>query len=184
MQETAGAGASVPRVVQIEYTLELKNMFRIYLAHSKRRLIIGALIFVVATSAVAGFFAFIGETEFLLLTSAMFIGFPAIALIGQVLRAHASYRKYLAGMDEEEKRWRIVFTEQADAYEAFNVARSSRISWKNVRKVIERDGYYEFWHNKYDVVVLLKQYFRDEPDHQAFRAILRDALEERAKLRS
>jgi hypothetical protein len=184
MEKTAVTGVSEARVVQVEYTLELKTMFRFYLARAKRGFIVGALIFVVATGAVAGFFAFIGETPFFFLTSPLFIGFPAIALTGQLLRVHASYRKYLAGLTEDEKRWRIVFTERADCYETFNAASSGRVSWKSVRKVIERNGYYEFWHNKYDVGALMKHYFLNESDHQAFRAILRDAIGDKANLRS
>src|SRR5678816_585114 len=99
------------RILQIDATIELKDYFHAYFDAAKTKLIIACLIVAVVVVAFTYFFILIGEQKILWQLSPLFFGLPIVAIVGQFLRIHASYRKYLADLSESEKNVHYIFRE-------------------------------------------------------------------------
>jgi len=170
------------RILRLHVNLELRDHFRYYLDSIKRKLLIAGIIYVVVTGGLIYFFESIGESLTLLETSPLFVGFPAVAIIGQLLRAHASLRKYLASLSEEEKSLDLVFREPSNGYDVVWGDNFNHVAWKSVRSVVEKPSYFQFCFNKYQAFVLPKRFFHADSEQDLLRQILRLRVGSKAKL--
>jgi hypothetical protein len=172
------------RTLQIDATIELGDYFRAYLDASKFRLMIGCLIVISFIAALSYFFVLIGEQRILLQLTPLFVGFPLVALAGQLLRAHAAYRKYLADLTDTEKQVSYIFREQADGFDIVNGKNFGHLSWDTVRQVIERSRYFRLVLNRYESLIVSKKFLRSQNDMLLMRHIIRSHVGDRARLLS
>jgi len=170
------------RILRLHVNLELRDYFRYYLESIKRKLLIAGIIYAVVTAGFIYFFALIGESLTLLETSPLFIGFPAVAIIGQLLRTHASYRKYLASLSEEEESLDLVFRDPGNGYDVVTGDNFYHVGWSSVRSFVEKPRYFQFCFNKYQSFIIPKRFFRDDSEQDLLRQILRLRVGSKAKL--
>ena len=172
------------RTVQIDATIELREYFRAYLDASKIRLVIGCLIVLTFIAALSYFFLLIGERQILLELSPLFVGLPLVGIAGQLLRIHASYRKYLADLTDAEKKVSYIFREQADGFEIVSGKNFTHLSWDTVRAVNERSRYFRFVLNRYQSLIVSKKFLRSQDEALLMREIIRSHVGDRAQLLS
>jgi len=170
------------RILRLHVNLELRDYFRYYLDSIKRKLLIAGIIYAVVTAGFVYFFALIGESLTLLETSPLFVGFPAVAIIGQLLRAHASHRKYLASLSEEEKSLDLVFRDPGNGYDVVTGDNFYHVGWRSVRRVVEKPCYFQFCFNKYESFVIHKRFLRYDSEQDVLRQILRLGVVSKAQL--
>ena len=170
------------RILQIDTTIELRDYFRAYFDTHKTKLIIACLICAAVIAGFTYFFILIGEQEMLLKLSPLFFGFPLIAVVGQFLRVHASYRKYIADLADSEKQIHYQFHENGDGFDLIRGKNFSHIAWESVRKVVERPEYFRFILGKYESVIIPKRFIIDKSDEMLMRKIILTHLGSKVKL--
>ena len=170
------------QVLEVKVTLQVGLYFRCYLESIRNRLLVAASIYVVIAGAFVWFFSFIGEQDFLLKTSPLLLGLPALAIGGQLLRAHASYRKNFSDLKEKDSEVRSVFTEDGDGFDVYHGEDSHHIGWGGVRQVVEGSRYFQIWFTRYESSIVPKKSFTKEPELQLLREILKKRLGPRARL--
>lgn len=176
-------GLEQESILHLQVTLEAGDYFRYYLDTIKMKMVIAAIIYALVAASLISFFAFIGEQEMLLKTSPLFLGFPALAIVGQLLRAHASTRKYIANLREVERVWKFSFRDNSGGYDVAHGDNFSHVAWSSLRSVIERPRYFEFRFNKYDTYIIPKKFFDSALEEEFLRQILRSQLGNRANLK-
>lgn len=170
------------RILQVDATIDLKDYFQAYFDAAKTKLIIACLIVAVLVAAFTYFFMLIGEQEILWQLSPLFFGLPIVAIIGQFLRIHASYRKYLADLSESEKNVHYIFREGEDGFEIVRGKNFGHVAWESVRRVIERPRYFRFILNKYESLIIPKRFLMHDSDEKVMRQIIVSHLGNKAKL--
>jgi len=180
--KTTAMADPLDRTVQINVTIELGDYFRAYLDASKTRLAVAAGIVVCFIAALTYFFVLIGEQHILLQLSPLFIALPLVAIAGQILRWHASYRKLLADLSDSEKNILYIFHERGDGFDMVEGKNSAHLSWETVRAVVERSRYFRFVLNRYQSLIISKKFLRTESDARLMREIIRSHLGARARL--
>ena len=160
------------RIVQVDATIELKDYFHAYLDAAKTKLAIACLIVAMVIAAFSYFFILIDEQKILWQLSPLFFGLPIVAIVGQFLRMHASYRKYLADLSESEKNVHYIFREGGDGFEIVRGKNFSHVAWESVRSVIERPRYFRFVLNKYESLVIPKRFLVSGSDEMVMREII------------
>jgi hypothetical protein len=81
------------RIVHVNATMELNDYFHASFDAARTKLVIACVIVATVIAAFSYFFILIGEHKILWQLSPLFFGLPIVAVGGQFLRAHASYRK-------------------------------------------------------------------------------------------
>jgi hypothetical protein len=170
------------RILQIDATIELRDYFRAYFDANKIKLIIACVICAVVIAGFTYFFILIGEQDILLKLSPLFFGFPLIAVIGQFLRIHASYRKYIADLSDSEKQIHYLFPESGDGFDLIRGKNFGHIAWESVRKVIERPEYFRFVLGKYESLIIPKRFILEKSDERLMREIIQSHLGDKAKM--
>jgi hypothetical protein len=173
---------SKERIVQIDATIELKDYFHAYFDEAKTKLAIACLIVVIVIGAFSYFFILIGEQKILLQLSPLFFGLPIVAIAGQFLRIHASYRKYLADLSESDKNVHYIFRQDGDGFDIVHGKNFSHVAWESVRKVMERPRYFRFVLNKYESLIIPKRFVGHGSDEQVMKQIIVSHLGSQAKL--
>lgn len=170
------------RILHVDAIIELRDYFHAYFDAVKTKFVIACVICVAVIAAFTYFFVLIGEQEILLKLSPLFFGFPLIAVIGQLLRIHASCRKYIADLSESEKQVHYIFHEKGDGFDIVRGKNVSHVSWDRVRKVVERSQYFRFVLGKYESLLIPKRFFIDKSDELLMREIILSHLGSKAKL--
>ena len=170
------------RIVHVDATMELKDYFHAYLDLAKTKLIIACLIVATVIAAFTYFFILIGEQKILWQLSPLFFGLPIVAIAGQFLRFHASYRKYLRDLSDSEKNIHYIFQELSDGFNIVRGKNFGHVSWESVRKVKERPRYFQFVLNKYESIIVPKRFFSDPSDEILVKQIIVSQVGEKAKL--
>ena len=166
-------------VVTAEYKVDHRLIFRAHLSLYKWRFGVAALITASMIGSLIYFFLLIGEQEILWQTSPLFIGVPLVGLFGQLLRLHATSRKYVSSLSPSQREVRYAFRADAGAYEVLFGESYSLIAWADHLKALEKSGYFLLFHNRYDAAIIPKSAF--EPNGiSVFRRILKLQLGERA----
>jgi len=173
---------STNRIVQVHATIELKDYFYAYLDAAKTKLIIACLIVVIMIVGFSYFFILIGEEKILWELSPLFFGLPIVAIVGQFLRIHASYRKYLADLSESEKAIHYMFPENGDGFDIVRGKNFGHVAWESMRKVIERPRYFHFVLNKYESIIIPKRFLLNDSDEKLLREIIVSQVGNKAKL--
>ena len=166
-------------VVTAEYEVNHRLIFRAHLSLYKWRFGIALLITASLIGSLIYFFLLIGEREILWQTSPLFIGVPLVGLFGQLLRLHATSRKYVSSLLPSQRGVRYAFRTDAGAYEVLFGDSYSLIAWADHLKALEKSGYFLLFHNRYDASIIPKSAF--EPNGiSVFRRILKLQLGDRA----
>jgi hypothetical protein len=127
------------------------------------------------------FFIIIGEQTILLKTSPLFIGLPLVALGGQVLRLHATSRKYVAALSTSQRQHQYMFQSSSDGYDSASGGSFGHTVWKDVMQVVEKPGYFLIYLNRFEAGILPKRGFQPA-DIPVFCDIVRSKLGGRAKV--
>ena len=172
------------RVLQIDATIELRDYFRAYLDANKMKLIVACVICAAVIAGFSYFFILIGEQDILLKLSPLFFGFPLIAVAGQFLRVHASYRKYIADLSDAERQIHYLFNENGDGFDLIRGKNFGHIAWESVRTVVERPEYFRFVLGKYESLIIPKRFIIDKSDEMLMREIILSQLGSKAILLS
>lgn len=170
------------RIVQVDATIELKDYFHAYFDAAKTKLIIACVIVVIVIAAFIYFFTLIGEQKILWQLSPLFFGLPIVVIVGQFLRIHASYRKYLADLSESDKNVHYIFRQDGDGFEIVHGKNFGHVAWESVRKVMERPRYFRFVLNKYESLIIPKRFVMNDSDETMMRQIVASHLGSKAKL--
>jgi len=170
------------RTVQVDATIDLKDYFHAYLDAAKTKLIIACLAVALLMAGSTYFFILIGEREILWQLSPLFFGVPFVAIVGQFLRVHASYRKYIKDLSDSEKNILYLFSENADGFDMVRGKNFGHVAWENVRKVIERPRYFRFVLNEYDSIIIPRKFLARGSDERIMKEIIALRVGNRAKL--
>ena len=170
------------KTVQVDGTIDLKDYFHAYFDAAKTKLIIASLAVVLLIAGLTYFFLLIGEREILWQLSPLFFGVPIVAIVGQFLRVHASYRKYIKDLSESEKNVLYLFSESGDGFDMVRGKNFGHMAWENVRKVIERPRYFRFVLNKYDSIIIPKKFLASGSDERIMKEIIASRVGNRFKL--
>jgi len=175
-QETSGAP------VYIDFSLERGDLFRANLHMIENHLLMGIVILSLYSAGVVYMFVFLDELGMLVRLSPLFIGFPIMAVAGQVLRVHATCRKYFQSLPESQRRVSFMFTSNADGYDRQNGASFSHIAWSDVLKVVEQSVFFLIYFNRYQAHIIPKRGFHQDSDIPRFKSIVRSELGHKAML--
>jgi hypothetical protein len=99
-------------------------------------------------------------------------GLPIVAIVGQFLRVHASYRKYIKELSDSEQNILYLFSENADGFDMVRGKNFGHVAWENVRKVIERPRYFRFVLNKYESIIIPKRFLACGSDERIMKEIM------------
>jgi hypothetical protein len=160
------------RVIQVDATIDLKDYFHVYFDTAKTKLIIACLIVASVIAGFTYFFILIGEQKILLQLSPLFFGMPIVAIVGQFLRVHASYRKYIRDLSDSEKNIHYIFRENGDGFDIVSGKSFSHVAWENVRKVIERPRYFHFVLNRYESIIIPRRFLVRASDEDVLKEII------------
>jgi len=170
------------RILQVDATIELKDYFHAYFDAAKTKLIIACLIVALVIAAFTYFFILIGEQKILWQLSPLFFGLPIVAIAGQFLRVHASYRKYPRDLSDSEKNIHYIFHENGDGFDIVRGKSFGHVAWESVRKVIERPRYFHFVLNKYESIIIPKRFLLHGSDEEVMKEIIVSKVGHKAKL--
>ena len=153
-----------------------------YFDTAKTKLIIACLIVASVIAGFTYFFVLIGEQAILWQLSPLFFGLPIVAIVGQFLRVHASYRKYIRNLSDSEKNIHYLFHENGDGFDIVSGKSFGHVAWENVRKVIERPQYFRFVLNEYDSIIIPKRFLLHSSDEALMKEIIVSQAGQKAKL--
>lgn len=170
------------RIVQVEVTIEPNDYFHAYFDAAKTKLIIACLIVAGVIAAFTYFFILIGEQKILWQLSPLLFGFPIVAIVGQFLRVHASYRKYVRNLSASEKSVRYTFHENGDGFDIVRGKNFGHVAWESVRRIIERPRYFNFVMNKYESIIIPKRFLLHGSDEDFLKKIIVSHVGNNAKL--
>ncbi len=168
--------------VHIHFSLERRDLFPASLQMVRRRLLIGIGILAFFTAGLIYFFVLIDELGILLQLSPLFIGLPIMGVAGQVLRVHATCRKYFSSLSESQRRISYMFTSKGDGYDLHHGDSFSHIAWSDVSRVVEQSLFFLIYFNHYDAYIVPKRGFQQDSDIPRFRIIVRSKLGNKAML--
>ena len=170
------------RTIQVDATIELKDYFHAYFDTAKTKLIIACLIVAAVIAAFTYFFILIGEQKILLQLSPLFFGLPIVAIAGQFLRIHATYRKYISDLPDSQKNMHYIFSEGGDGFDIVRGKSFSHVAWENVQKVIERPRYFQFVLQQHESIIIPKRFFFHSSDEDVMKEIIVSQVGHKAQL--
>jgi hypothetical protein len=173
--------ANHDEVVQANFEIDPRDVFRVNLRLAKLRLLIGALTVLLVIGSLSYFFFLIGDRKVLLQLSPLIFGVPLIALAGPVLRLHAIARKYVSGLSPSQRRLQYTFQRNSDSYKLLRGESVSQTAWNDIARVDERSNTFFIYRNEFEMQYIPKSAFRSR-DVPVFRDIIRSHLGDRAKL--
>jgi hypothetical protein len=170
-------------IVTAEYEVHHQLIFRACLSLARWRLALAALFIALLLAGLIFFFMLIGEQKILWQTSPLFIGIPLLGIGGQILRLHATARKYVSSLLPSQRVVRYAFRADAGAYEVLFGESYGLISWSDHLKAMEKPDFFLLFLNARDITVIPKSAF--EPlGIPGFRNILKSKLGDRAHVRN
>ena len=170
------------RIVQVDATVALSDYFHAYIDAVKIKLIVACLVVAALIVGFSYFFILIGEQTILLQLSPFLFGLPIVAIVGQLLRIHASYRKYLRDLSESEKEVHYIFREQSDGFDIVRGKNFSHVAWESVRRVNERPRYFRFVLGGPESLIIPKTLIKDKSDQELMREIIVSQVGNRARM--
>ena len=166
------------RIVHLNVELEVRDLFRASLDVAKRRLVVAVAIFAVLCAGLIYFFSIIDEQKIGLELSPLFVGFPLMAIVGQILRLRVACKKVLS----DKPTVQYMFQDQSGGYDVNWGKSFAHVSWENVHKVVEKPTYFRIDLDKVTAAVIPKRAFHQGSEIVIFRDILRSRLNARAQL--
>jgi YcxB-like protein len=169
--------------LHLEFTVKARDIFRATIGLAKVRIFVGLAITLCLITGLVLFFLKIDEQRILIQTSPLFIAMPLLAVGGQVLRLHATCRKYVASLSPRQRLMQYAISENS-GIEIRSGDSFGSLGWGDVMKVVERRGYFLVYVNKYDIRVIPKRTLTDPKELNLLRGILASKIGSRAKLMS
>jgi hypothetical protein len=160
------------RVLHVDARITLPDFFHVYLDIAKLRIIIASAVILIIIAAFTYFFVLIDEMKILLQLSPLFFGVPIVVLVGQLLRVHASYRKYIQSLSEEEKNVHYIFREGADGFDIVRGKNFAHIAWESVHRVVERPTHFRFELSGHELLVIMKRFLKGPDEESLLRQIV------------
>jgi hypothetical protein len=168
--------------VYVDFVVEPRDYFRAGLELAKLRIILSVVVVLAFMIGISYFFTLIDEQTILLQTSPLFLGMPVVAVVGQLLRIHATTRKYISALGESKRRVGFMFQANSGGYDVVWGQSFSHVGWDDVEKVIEKGAYFFVYLNRIDVAAIPKRHFRSPSDISSLRSILEAQLGKRARM--
>ena len=172
------------RILHVDASIALSDYFHAYLDVVKIKVIVACLIVAAVIVSLGYFFILIGEQTILLQLSPLFFGLPIVGIVGQILRIHASYRKYLRDLSQSEKEVHYIFREHSDGFDIVSGKNFAHVAWESVRRVIERRRYFRFVLGGRESLIIPKTFVEDSAEHELMREIIVSQVRGRARLLS
>lgn len=160
-------------------TLELKDFLQAYFDAAKVKLVVACLIVGAVIGGFTYFFVLIGEQKILWQLSPLFFGVPIVAIVGQLLRVHATYRKYVADFEKDRH---YLFPHNGDGFDIVHGKSFSHVAWDDVRAVVERPRYFQFVLNKSDSIILPKRFLLQDSKESELKEIVVSQVRDKVKL--
>jgi hypothetical protein len=170
--------------VHVDFEVNPRDLFRVNLDLAKWRLIASFFVVSIPVLGLGYLFLLIDESEMLLELSPLIIGVPIVAAVGQILRLHATCRRFVATLPASQRRFHYLFQAETDGYDLTYGESFSHVAWKDVFKVIEKPAYFVFYLNSYQPRIVPKQGFHLREDIPMLRSILRANLGSKARILS
>jgi hypothetical protein len=171
-------------MIHVDFEITRHDLFTVNLNLVKWRLAVGVFIAIALILGLLYFFWLIGETPMFLQLSALFIGFPLLAVGGQLLRLRAECRRLINSMPEQQRRIQIEFQSGIDGFDVHSGASFSHIAWQDVTQVKELTDYFLIELNRYRQQIVPKRGFHQPSDIAVFRGLASTQLGAKTKLRS
>jgi hypothetical protein len=168
--------------IKLEFTVNARDIFRVLLELSKVRIFLGLAFSLFLITGLVVFFFIIDEKRILIETSPLFVAVPLLAVGGQILRLHATCRKYVLSLSPSQRLMQYVFSDEADGFEVHSGDSFGRIGWADVSKIVEQTKHFLIFLNKYDVRVIPKEALASPKELNLFRSILMAKLGSRTQL--
>jgi YcxB-like protein len=168
-------------MVLVKFEIDPRDLFRANMELAKWRFLIGVILVLTFLLPLGYFFIIIGEQTILLQTSPLFIGLPLVALGGQVLRLHATSRKYVSALSTSQRQLQYIFQSSSNGYDSASGESFSHTVWKDIMQVVEKPAYFLIYLNRFEVGILPKRGFQ-LADIPVFCGIVRSKLGGRAKV--
>ena len=170
--------------VRLEYRVQARDLFRASVGLAKFRILLGLGIGSILIAGLVMFFIRIDEKLILLQTSPLFIGFPLLAVGGQILRLHAASRKYVSSLSASQRLNRFMFSDATDGIDVASGDSTAHIAWNDIQKITEKRHNLLVFLNQYDIRLIPKAAVQDFNQLETLRTIVRLKLGSRAKLLS
>jgi YcxB-like protein len=167
--------------VHLEFTVKARDIFRATIGLAKFRIFVGLAVTLCLITGLVLFFLKIDEQRILIQTSPLFIAMPLLAVGGQLLRLHATCRKYVASLSPAQRLMHYVISEEA-GIEIRSGDSCGLLGWGDVMRIVERPRYFLVYVNKYDVRFVPKTTLSDPNSLTLLRETFRSKLGLRAKL--
>jgi hypothetical protein len=158
--------------VYADFSIETRDLFRANIFLARFRLILGLGFSLCLISGLVLLFVTIDEKTILWETSPLFVGIPLVAVGGQVLRLHATCRKYIGGLTEAQRRMQYMFYDHSDGFDVSSGASFGHISWRDVLRVVEQRDSFQIYLSKNDFRIIPKRGFHQPGDIARMRAML------------
>jgi hypothetical protein len=171
-----------PQTVYADFEINKGDLFRANLSLAKWRLLGGILIFAVFVALVVAFFWYLEEQLIFWELSPLFLGAPILAVGGQVLRLHATCRKFVASLPLEQRMVRYIFSSQVDGFDFSNGSSFGHVAWTDVTGIIEEQSYFLIRRSQLEIRVLPKHALHQPSDLAVLRSIFKANLGSRARL--
>jgi hypothetical protein len=170
------------RTVYIDFEIDKRTLFRANLGLAKWRLLAGIVIFTVFAALVVGFFWYVDEQLILWELSPLFLGAPLLSVGGQVLRLHATCRKFVASLPQDQRSIGYIFSTQNDGFDVSSGSSFGHVSWQDVTGITEKPSYILICKNPLEIRVLPKRAILQDSDLDVLRSIFKEKLGPRARL--
>jgi hypothetical protein len=171
-------------MIHVDFEITRRDLFTVNLNLIRWRLVAGLSIALSLILALGYFFWLIGETAMFLQLSALFIGFPLLAVGGQVLRLRAECGRLIKSMPEQQRKIQMQFQQDVDGFDVHSGASFAHVAWQDVAQVKETNDHFLIKLDRYQQQVIPKRGFHQLSDVEAFRKLTRSQLGLRTKLRS
>jgi hypothetical protein len=174
--------ASESTAIYVDFEIDRRDLFRVNLDLAKWRLVIGLLVVAVPILGLGYLFIIIDEEQTFLQLSPLFIAAPLLAVGGQVLRLHATCRKFVSRLPESQRRFQYLFQAETDGYDLNYGESYTHVAWKDVSKAIEKPAYFVLYLNSFEARIVPKRGFHVAADIPVLRSLLYEKLGPRASL--
>jgi len=163
-------------MVHVNFSIESRDVFRANLNMGRHRLLLGIAIALTPTTVLLPLLLFLGEQEIALELSPLFIVLPLAAVGGQIIRLHATCRKYVKSLSLSQRKIGYLFKADLNGYDFVIGDSFGHIAWSDILKIVERPNYFLLYLNRFNARIIPKRGFQQESDITAFREIVRSKV--------
>jgi len=142
--------------VSVDYRIQPRDLFCASIWLARWRILLGAVFSISLISGVVIFFLILDEKKVLLETSPLFIGFPLLAVGGQILRQRAVCYQYVRSLSDAQRSVRYVFSDNEEGLDVRSGHSYGRIAWSDISRLVEKSDYFLIFVTKYEISLVPK----------------------------